>query len=356
MKDEVFTILQSMLQASPEASYKRLNPALRCTLSNCISADLPFQPDTFRRIYNELRGGWWFGDGAGSHVGEHFYSQACSLNHASAVNSFERFAERPGVLWEQDVRTPERLHVGSRFSWKGRFVEVTSMRKESLVACTYKDSRDLIKDLKVGALVSYSNPHVITSAKRDGKAVLLRVVKAPATHGERTVARRFTINYEEIATFRRTEKARLKAVLETIATCDPKDAAKLSKQIAREHFRHFQLEEINAAFAKRKYWIANEERIKAWRGGVNGAWLDVKGILLRVSGDAIECSNGNSVSIGAARRILPIILDRRRSTGSLDLPLDAFRIRKTEPAGVTVDCTLIPWSEIDYIKPRLLPD
>lgn len=273
MTDEVFNILKSMLQASPEASYKRLNPALRCTLSNCISADLPFRPDTFRRIYNELRGGWWFGDGAGSHVGEHFYSQACSLNHASAVNSFEHFAERPGVLWEEDVKTPERLHVGRRFSWKGCFVEVTSMRKESLVACTYKDSRDSIEGLKVGALVSYSNPHVITSAKREGKAMLLRAVKAPATYGQRTVARRFTISYEEITTFRRTKKGRLKAVLETIAICDPKDAEKLSKQIAVEHFRHFQLEEVNAAFAKRKDWLADEERINAWRGGVNGAWL-----------------------------------------------------------------------------------
>lgn len=355
MKDDpVFNILRAMLSSSPEASYKRLNPALRCTLSDCISADLPFRLNTFNRIYNELRGHWWFGDGGGSYVGEHYYSQACLLNHASAYQSFEHFAGRPGVLWEQNAKTPERLHVGSRFSWKGCFVEVTSMRKDSLVACTYKDSCDSIKGLKVGALVSYPNPHVITSAKRDGNAVLLRVVKAPVTHGERKVARRFTIGYEEVAEFRRTEKARLKKVLEAIATCDPKDAAKLSKQIASEHFRHFQLEEVNTAFSKRKDWLTDQTRIEAWRSGTNGAWLDVKGILLRVNGDAVECSNGNSVSVSAARRVLPIIMDRRRSAGSLDLPLDGFQINRVSDAGVTVDCTLVPWPEIDYLKLTLL--
>lgn len=95
MKDIVFTICQSMLSESPEASYKRLNPALRSTLHNCIEADLPFQPETFRRIYNELRGHWWYGDGAGSHIGEGFYSAACNLNHASAIKSFEQFAITP---------------------------------------------------------------------------------------------------------------------------------------------------------------------------------------------------------------------------------------------------------------------
>jgi hypothetical protein len=351
--DAVFSILQSMLSASPEASYKRLNPALRGTLSNCISADLPFQPDTFSRIYNELRGRWWFGDGAGSHVGEHYYSQACSLNHASAYQSFENFAGRPGVLWEENTGTPELLCVGARFTWKGYFVEVTSMRKESLVACTYQDVRDSVDGLKVGALISYNSPHVITSVRREGKTVLLRVVKARAGHGDRTVARRFTITYDEIATFRRTEKVRLKAVLQIIATCDPKDAAKLSKQIAAEHFRHFQLEEVNAAFAKRKDWLANETRIEAWRAGINGAWLDIKTILLRVNGDLVECSNGNSVSVAAARRALPILLDRRNKSERLEIPLDSYRINQIGKQGVTVGCTVVPWPEVESLKETL---
>ena len=96
-KDHVFTILETLLRNSPERSYKRLNPALCSTLHDCIEADLPFLPDTFKRIYYELRGGCWFGDGAGSHHGEDFYTRAVSVNHASACISFENFAERPAV-------------------------------------------------------------------------------------------------------------------------------------------------------------------------------------------------------------------------------------------------------------------
>lgn len=161
MKDIVFDICQRMLANSSERSYKRLNPALRGTLANCIAADLPFQPTTFRKIYNELRGGWFFGDGAGSHIGEGFYNLACEHNHASAQQSFEKFAGRPACLWEENAKPPLRLHVGAQFTWQGYYVTVTSMRKDDLVACTYKDSSPTIRGLKVGAVICY-DPEYIT--------------------------------------------------------------------------------------------------------------------------------------------------------------------------------------------------
>ncbi len=130
--DIVFNIIQQVLSNSPEASYVRLNGALRRILGDCISADLPFQPDTFRRIYNDLRGRWWFGDGGGSHVGEHFYSHAVAVNHASAYQSFEKFAGRPGVLWEENSGVTIRLTVGSEFTWHGYYVTVTSLRSDSI--------------------------------------------------------------------------------------------------------------------------------------------------------------------------------------------------------------------------------
>ncbi len=359
INDVVFNILEQMLSASPEASYARLNSALQSTLSDCISADLPFQPDTFKRIYHDLRGGRWFGDGAGSSVGEHYYSHAVECNHASAYQSFEQFAERPAVLWEEDAKLPVRLHVGSRFTWRGYFVEVTSMRQESLVACTYKDVLETGKGIEVGATIDdYSRCEkkhwVITNSKRDGDATMLRVVKSKAADGDRTVARRFTITYEEIVEFRRTEKTRLKKILVKIPACNPdKDAKNLSKEIAAEHFRHFQLEEINAAFAKRKDWIANASRIEEWRNGVNGAWLEVKSILLRVKDDCVECSNGNRVSIAAVRRVLPIIMDRRNQPGTIGLSLDGHTINSLSSGGVKVGCTLVPWMEIDLLKSKL---
>lgn len=358
MNDPVFKIIQQMLSASPKASYTRLNQALRGALGNCISADLPFQRDTFQRIFNNLRGHWWFGDGAGSAPGEHYYSHAISCNHASAIQSFERFAGRPGVLWEEDANIPIRLHVGAQFTWQGYYVTVTSMRADSLIACTYKD-KHVQHGIHVGATISdYSqreNKHyVITSAVpvRTG-AKLLRVIKAKANNGERDVAKRFTVTYDEIAKFRKTEKARLKKILALIAECDPKDAGKLSKQIEAEHFRHYQLEEINAAFIKRKDWLSNQERNEAWRAGANGAWLDVKENLLRVVADRVQCSNGNSVSVASVRRALPIVLDRRGETASLNLPLDGHTISRIDPKGVTVGCTAVSWAEIERIAPLL---
>lgn len=355
MKDIVFTILETMLRNSPEASYKRLNPALRGTLAHCIEADLPFQADTFKRINEELRGGWWFGDGAGSSAGEHYYSLACAVNHNTAAKSFEAFAERPGVLWEQDGNTPERLHVGSNMTWQGHYLTVTSMRDDSLVACSYKDTSPSYNERwRIGSTIGYDKPHVITSIKRDGKATLLRVIPAKASSGHRTIAKRFTITYAEIAEYRRTENARVKAVITEIETCDPvKDGTQLSKRISAEHFRHFQLEKINAAFAKRKGCMADEDKIAAWRSGANGAWLDIKSIVLRVRGDLVECSNGNSVSLAAVRRALPIVIDRRQSPGTLTLPLDGYTINATRSDGVKVGCTLVPWPEVEQLQAAL---
>jgi len=354
MKDIVYDICERMLEGSPERSYKRLNPALRSTLMNCIEADLPFRPDTFGRIYKSLRGSWWFGDGAGSHIGEHFYSAACSLNHASAQQSFEAFAKRPAVLWEENAKTPERLHVGSQFTWQGRYVTVTSMREDSLVACTYKDYRSTMHGLKVGATVGYDPEYVITSSKKVGNSHSLTVQKAPKTSGEREIAKRFVIHYAAIATLRRTAKARVKAVLDKIASCDPeKDAQKLTAEINAEHFRHFELEEINAAFGRRKEFLANESAIQAWRDCKHGAWIAIKGIALRVNGDLVECSNGNSVSRAAVERALPAVLANRNQSLSLSIPLDHHQINRVGSSGVKVGCTLVPWSEVEFIASQL---
>ena len=357
--DIVFNILHQMLANSPKASYVRLNGALRSTLGECIAADLPFQRDTFTRVYYELRGGYWFGDSGGSPVqGEHFYEQACACNHSSAQQSFEAFSERPAVLWEEDSKTPVRLHVGSRFHWQGYFVDVTSMRNESLVACTYKDETDAVHGIKVGAIISHNPAWVITASKQDGAAIALRVRPSRKDEGSRSVDKRFIIPYSEIETFRRTAKKRVAAIVAKIESNDPEkdgpiDGTALSKEISSEHFRHWELEIINAAFVKRKKWVANRERIEAWRQGANGAWLDIQQILVRVKDDLVECSNGNSVSRSAAERALPILLDNRKKRGPLDLPLGGHRVQSIGANGVKIGCTVVPWAEIDLIAPKL---
>lgn len=312
MKDAVYDICERMLRHSPERSYKRLNPALRSTLSNCIEADLPFHANTFQRIYDDLRGGWWFGDGVGSHIGEHFYTLACQVNHSSAQQSFEAFAERPACLWEEDAKTPFRLHVGSEFTWKGHRVTVTSMRRDDLVACSYIPG------------------------------------------GSRVVDRRFTISYAEIATLRRTAKARVKAIINQIPTCaDVEKLNALRQAVNVEHFRHFELEEINAAFTKQAKVFPSADKVEAWRTGATGAWLGTDEILLRVNGARVECSNGNSIKKATATAILPILLKHRKKTAALNLPLEGFQVGRVSPSGVQVGCTLVPWPEIDRIADTL---
>lgn len=350
--DPVFELLQSMLRNSPEASYKRLNPALRNTLANCIEADLPFAQDTFKRVYNELRGNWWFGDGAGSSMGEHFYTLACNVNHSGAQQSFESFAGRPGVLWEENAETPSRLHVGSQFTWKGYYVEVTSMRADSLVACTYHSAGGRRSGIEIGAEVGeYDEPYVVTHRRKKGKGWILEVVPTKVEQYGRVVARRFTIPYEEIKEFRRTEKVRVAAVLKQIAECDPsRDVKVINEAIAAEHFRHFQLEKIRKAWSARNKAVADESRVADWRAGVNGAFLgETQSNLLRVKGDRVECSNGNAVTVASVRRVLPLLLGRRKVSGELSEPLDGHIIKRTAPKGVTVGCTFVAWTEVEYV-------
>lgn len=308
-KDVVFNIVEQMLSHSPKRSYKRLNPALRSMLSNCIEADLPFLENTFSRIYAALRGSWWFGDGAGSHIGEHFYTLACSVNHASAQQSFESFAGRPACIWEENTKTPFRLHVGARFTWKGCFVTVTSMRKDRLVACSHDGSN---------------------------------------------VRQRFTIPYDEIAILRRTAKKRVNETIKRIyASKNPDEMEETRKAINSEHFRHFELEDIRAAFLKHGKAFADQDKIAAWRKGGKGAWLESKGIHLRIIGDRVECSNGNSIKTTTAIAVLPIILSNHGKRSELNLPLDSYTVERVEADGVKIGCTLVPWPEIDYIAREL---
>lgn len=367
MKDPVFTILSTMLANSPEASYVRLNGALCGTLRDCINADLPFRRDTFSRIYKELRGGWWFGDGAGSAMGEHFYTLACSVNHASAYQSFEAFAGRPGVLWENDAGNPARLHVGAQFHWKGHYVTVTSMRADRLVACTYKGGDDKRNEgVRVGNIIGkHDKPFVVTASKKDGKAVVLRVAPTEKKGWNSEINRRFTISYAEIIEFRRTASARLKAVLKRIRECNPEqDREAIRKEVAAAHFRHWELEQVNAAINEAfKAVFAAEAQARAvanrkadfakWRAGKGEGFCPVDGIFLRLKNDRVECSNGNSVTRDAVARVMPLLLDRKtdamKRPVAVGLPLDGYQVERLDRTGVKVGCTVVPWTEVEHV-------
>lgn len=355
--DPVYEIIASMQRSSPEKSFKRLNPALRSTLGNCIEADIPFQGDTFHRIFHSLRGSWWFGSGNGSEAGEHFYSLACNVRHSSACQSFEQFADRPPILWEEDAKTPIRLHVGSRFHWKGEYVTVTSLKPDRLVACTYKDADYRQTDcIKVGGVI---DDHVVTKAKKSGKGYDLRVVPTKAKSYSREIDRRFTITYKEIEEVRKTAKAKLRALIRKIEQCDPeKDREEIAKEVNAACLRHWEKEEVSAAWSKVIKSKEDASRITAWREGQGGAWFGGNSqIICRVTSAHVETSNGHCVRRAAAEQVIPLLLDLQKAAlktlTPINAPLEGYVIREAGPKGVQIGCTLIPWREVEYVVEQL---
>ena len=131
-------------------SYERLNHAMQDALRLAIGYGFRFDVDDFRVISKKFRFGYWSGETSG----EQFYSLAVTTNNISACRAFETWSSRKpiiadgvgygnyvhsGYLHCAGQRARGRLCVGARFSWKGEFVEVTSMHdKGYAIACSYK--------------------------------------------------------------------------------------------------------------------------------------------------------------------------------------------------------------------------
>lgn len=133
---------------SIEHSWTRVNHAMHTAVKLAIDAGLRFDPDDFGAIYREMRGSYWFGVPSG----EQFYSKAAAMNHTSACQSFEKFADRPPFLFRGN-----RLAIGSELTWDGQTAKVTSfshndaLATDRLTACIYKlSSGKVIKRLTIG--------------------------------------------------------------------------------------------------------------------------------------------------------------------------------------------------------------
>lgn len=94
-------------------SWRILNSALFESLSTCITAHLPFQPDDFETIYNQFKGGFWFGaDSDGKGAGGRFYSMAAECGNMSACQSFEQWRG-----FEPYLLLGKRMAVGFEVFW-----------------------------------------------------------------------------------------------------------------------------------------------------------------------------------------------------------------------------------------------
>lgn len=119
-------------QCATGHSWTRLNAALFGAVKVAIEGGLEFAEGDFSAFYSEFNASYWLGtppDG--------FYSAACKYGNISAAKSYEKaFIIEPYILEGQ------RVYVGRSFIWNGQHVRCTSISKDGLIACSYKDRKD----------------------------------------------------------------------------------------------------------------------------------------------------------------------------------------------------------------------
>lgn len=371
------------------SSWERLNHALRAALGNAITSGMKFDIGDFKYMAKEMSLSRWGGD-----VGEWSYSLACGSERLSenpgAVAAIEHYLGRDPFLWADDVKTPSRLHIGSRLKWKGELVTVTSFNdvKKSLVACSYDNLRYRGDEkLKVGdteyVLGAYREVEAISELP-DG-SIAVRVSKSLGERPGQKPKRRHTIVAADLNGIRKEYDARRRKHEKAISAAqtleDLESARKAASDIGADKYRHFDLDILRAALAKREEEIrdnlsdiqeaahraayakkyAEDLRIRTenhakniamWREGEDVHDFLHEDILLRIKGDFVEVSNGNKVSITTARLTLKFVKKNKdgwKANGQ-KYDVDAFPLREISKGGVQIGCTLIPWTEVSRLE------
>lgn len=89
---------------------------------------------------------------------------------SSGRTPIEHYLGREPFIWAEETRTAKRLHIGSRLTWKGVLVTVTSFNDadKTLTACSYKREKDRERgDLDVGDFGYFgSNRRSIEASKK----------------------------------------------------------------------------------------------------------------------------------------------------------------------------------------------
>jgi len=368
-------------QHTPRSSSdQRRTHAVSSSLRNAIRAGMRFEPDDFKRIDKGIGMGWI----VGAEGLDPIYSLACGSERAtanpSAVAALEKFLGRHPFLWAEKSKTAERLRVGSDFTWKGHRVCVTSFARDqkSLVACCYKNWRPDKARVDVGDTVYFQHKYRIVEAFSDLSAGSIAVrLSAPFdNHESREIAKRFTITASELKEARGDYDGRRRAHQKAIAaaqTLEALDAARLAASAeGTSAYRHFDIEIINEAISiadkrirgqmsredeardESNRRLIRQQNLDRWRAGDDVRdFLSAYQICIRIKNGFVEVSNGNKVTVAAARATLAFV-KRHRAKGWHRLPgsgtdhdVDAFPLRNIGSEGVQIGCTLIPWGEVD---------
>lgn len=259
-RGDAYRTVKMIYDYSPGRSWQRLNGALFQTLNAAITAHLSFEPGDFAALRADMNGHYWMGNSVGSVCGESFYIHAVGTRHTPACISFEQYAERPAAIWAEDVKTPERLCIGSRFTWNGIKVTVTNMRTDHLIACSYKDWID--EDLAEGSITYFHDGYrKIDKLRRLGVGGELGIkFSGIVPQPDRKPHRVFKITYEQLAARRKEHDAFRKKLLKEIADADSVGVLEKIAQVSKEQCRPFDIVDFHEAF---------RERMKALRAAVD---------------------------------------------------------------------------------------
>jgi len=310
-KSPALQFIHTAWEHLPRASWQRLNSAMFKTLKIAVVGGMKFEPGDFTHMQGIGR---WLSGGD-----EGIYSLACgeergTENPSAAISMETSHFKRPAYLWEEETKTPQRLHVGAWFSWHGDRVKVTSMSSERIVACYYKD--------------------------RD----------------ERTPTRRYAITLDELNAERKRFKDRRKAIEKEIEACETVQslnaiATDKPLQMQVPYLRHFDVEAVREQFSIKM------RALQEGAGHQGRALDDEEHVTLRVSGDWVHASNGQRATLADVQRALPFILSRRnkpyKRKGEAKR-IDSFIIEKISQRGVQVGCTFIAWAEVERFANALL--
>lgn len=158
-------------QRATNHSWVRLNAALFGAVKVAIEGGLEFAEGDFSALYKEFGGAHWLGtppDG--------FYSVACEFDNISAAKSFES-----AMGFSPYVLEGQRVYVGRRFTWNDQNVRCTSIGKDGLVACSYKDRKEGEYGDKIDRRYTISNEEMAAEDKRlAGLAEARKMDKAAA--------------------------------------------------------------------------------------------------------------------------------------------------------------------------------
>lgn len=386
----LFAFVAQCYHARGKTVWRDLNPHLHGTLCTAIRLHMPSAPDDIARIYRQFDGHYWFYGNEGA-KGESLYSAAVEAGNTRMCESFERWKNRPAFLWPEETITPKRLHVGSKLTWQGQTVKVTSITGDKIVAGVYEkaESADQLWD---SALNQYLDVIKRGVQAEDG-SFTVKIKEGPRRerYDGRTPVKRYTITHAEMMAVRKAFDDERRKWEKLIAKADTQEALEqIVAQFKTEagKLRHFDHDAIRAAFTKRqeaiakaiaeakreeerKAWAADEQKrrkkvgkeydrlLPRWRAGedVTLPWVD-RPAALRIIGESVQDTHGHEVSLAAVRTLLPFVRLKRKigwkaTAEGKERRIDLHVLKQIDATGVTVGCMHFAWGEVDHLQNQL---